>query len=63
MFMSGGVCGGGRGGLAGVCVMRLEVGGGGDTRGGFVQDRSYKFERDFWCYLGYFAGWGELRQR
>ena len=33
MFMSGGVCGGGRRGLAGVCVLRLEVGGGEDTRG------------------------------
>ena len=30
---SGGVCGGGRGGLAGVCVLRDEVGGGEDTRG------------------------------
>ena len=33
MFMSRRVCGGGRGGLAGVCVLRLEVGGGEDTRG------------------------------
>ena len=66
--MCGGVCGGSREGLAGVCVMRLEVGGGEDTRGGFVQDISYKFRpglggRDFWCYLGYFAGCGELRKR
>ena len=43
MFMSRRVCGGGRGGLAGVCVMRLEVGGGEDARGRFVQNRSYKF--------------------
>ena len=33
VFMSGGVCEGGRGGLAGVCVLRLEVRGGEDTRG------------------------------
>jgi len=33
VFMSKRVCGGGRGGLAGVCVMRLQVGRGEDTRG------------------------------
>jgi len=33
VFMSRRVCGGGMGGLAGVCVMRLEVGGGEGTRG------------------------------
>jgi len=31
--MSRRVCGGGRGGLTGVCVMRLEVGGGEDASG------------------------------
>jgi len=43
VFMSRRVYGGGRGGLAGVCVMRLEVGGGEDARGRFVQNGSFKF--------------------
>jgi len=33
VFVSRMVCGGGRGGLVGVCVMGLEVGGGEDARG------------------------------
>ena len=41
--MSRRVFGCGRGALAGVCVMRLEVGGGEDARGRFVQNRCYKF--------------------
>ena len=32
MFVSGGVCGGGRRGLAGLCVMGMEVGGREDAR-------------------------------
>ena len=33
VLVSRGVCGGGRGGLAGLCVMGMEVGGREDTRG------------------------------
>jgi len=43
--MSRRVCGGGRGGLAGVCVMRLEIGGGEDARGRFEQNVSYNFAK------------------
>jgi len=43
--MSRGVWGGGGGGWGGVCVMRLEIGGGEDARGRFEQNVSYNFAK------------------